>query len=523
MRRPWPALVLLLGGALLLIALYLPWQSFSIDVSEYGDQGGTVDSLLHMFAGAHVLDAWQTGGMAPATALAALLLIGLSGLAWVRPGVVSRVPIGRSALVAAYFAVAVAVETRSVGMAYIRTDQFAGIDFAYGAYIGLAAAVAMVAGAALLRWGELQMYRSPLAGAAVVLASGLLVAFLLPWERFTDFEYLGISAATANVAAVFAVCMPAARAPRLIAVLAALFTAATFSMTTSPSAREYGAWIGIAFGVGLVVLGLSGGVRRPDINLVPWTRLVLGAAALLLVASFFLPGQKFCDPHAPIGPNSGACVELNGWSRGEASAGVAVLAIALILGELGRLRWAPPRAELAAGIGLLVATFGFQVSNDAGGTLAYGFWVIVACAAVIGVLAALGLRRPRLDFRLAPTVLCLAYLALVVPTWWGVYPYNSPQTFWFAGFSWIWVVGALLALTLIRLWLERSPDARLLFVVPVALAALATLDIVLVEHLTWGTGIVLALCCLLALSAFVEQRGGLGELRIPEILRVDRL
>ena len=503
--------MLLLGGALLLVSLYLPWQRLSTDVSEF-----------NLFADSLTFDAWQNGGVAPATALAALWMIGLSALTWARPGLVSRLPLGRSALLAAYFAVAVAVETRSVGMVRIGTDEFADLDFAHGAYLGIGAAVALVFGAAVFRWGELEMYRSPRLGVAVVLASGLLVAFLLLWERFADFEYVGISAAAANVAAVSAVWMPAARAPRLLAILAALFTVAAFSTTVSPSAREYGAWIGLGFSVGLVVFALSGGVRRPDIDRVPWTRLVTGAAAVLLVASFFLPGQEFCYPPGSLGPTSGGCVQLNGWSGGEAPAGAAVLAIALVMVELGRLRRAPPTAELAAGIGLLVATLGFLV-RDGEVRLAYGYWVGVLSAAVIVVLAAMRLRRPRLDLRLAPVVVCLAYLAVVVPTLWGVYPYNSPQTFWFAGFSWTWVAGMLLALTLIRLWLERSPDTRLLVLVPVALAALATLDIVLIEHLTWGGGIVLGLCALLALCALIEQRGGLGELRIPEILRVDRL
>jgi hypothetical protein len=34
---------------------------------------------------------------------------------------------------------------------------------------------------------------------------------------------------------------------------------------------------------------------------------------------------------------------------------------------------------------------------------------------------------------------------------------------------------------------------------------------------------VLGLCALLALSACVESRRGLGRLRVPEILRIDRI
>jgi hypothetical protein len=76
---------------------------------------------------------------------------------------------------------------------------------------------------------------------------------------------------------------------------------------------------------------------------------------------------------------------------------------------------------------------------------------------------------------------------------------------------------------LIWLWLELPSDRRPLFLVPAVIATLAGLDLARFETITWGGGIVLGLCALLALCAFLEQRRGLGELRIPEILRVDRL
>jgi hypothetical protein len=40
---------------------------------------------------------------------------------------------------------------------------------------------------------------------------------------------------------------------------------------------------------------------------------------------------------------------------------------------------------------------------------------------------------------------------------------------------------------------------------------------------SWGGGVVLALCALLALFAWIENRRGLGGLHVPEILRIDRL
>ena len=522
MRRPWPALLLSLGGALLLVSLYLPWQRFSLDLSEFGNQRGTVDSLLGLFAGTDSLEGWESG-VAPAAALAALLLVGLSGAAYARPGLVARLPLGRCALVTAYFAIAIAVGVRSHAMS-LTTGVDLEAQVAYATYVGLAAAAAALLGALVLRRAEVSVYRSPGAAAGVLLAVGLLTAFLLPWTRFAGFENTGISGPAAQVAAVFAICMPAARSAPVrlgLVVLTALFTAAAFSTTTFPYGRAYGAWIGIGFALALVAYSLKGVIRRPDVEGAPWSRLVLGASCLLLVASFFLPWQEFCYP-AESGPLSGRCVSVNGWQN-ESGAGAAVLAIALILGALARMRRLPPRAELAAGIALLVTTLGFQSGYGGEFRLGYGFWVGAVCAGLIVVLAAVGLGRPPFDARLAPIALCLAYLAVVVPNWWGVLTFDSPRFFWFAPFSWITVVGALLALTLIRFWLERPADTRQLLLVPAVLAVLATLDLVRAETITRGGGIVLGLCVLLGLFAWVEHARGLGTLKIPEALRVDRL
>lgn len=504
--------MLLLGGALLLVALYLPWQRFSVDVSEL-DGGESLSSLLPL----DVLEGWDSG-VAPAAAFAALLLVGLSAVALVRPQLTTRLPLGRVAVATAYFGVAVAADTRSRGR--LSFGGAGDLQLAYGAYVALGAAVATLIAALALRRAELPQVRSPFTAAAVIAASGLLLAFLLPWERFMDFDYTGIAAPAAQVAAVAAICTPAA--PRGLALLVALFTAAAFSVPTFPVERAYGAWIGLGLAITFTVLSLSGGIRRPALDRIPWTLLVLGVGALLLVADFFLPWQEFCYPPETFGTTSERCVSSNGWVS-ESGTGAAVLAIALVAGALGRSWRLPPRAELAAGIALLVATLGFQVGHGGQYGLAYGFWIGAACTAVIVVLAFAGLGLPALDARLAPIALCLVYLAISVPTWWGVLDFDAQRFFWFAPFSWITIAGSLLALTLIRLWLGRGPDLRPLFLVPVVIAALATLDLVRAETMTWGGGIVLGLCVLLVLLAWVEHARGLGPLQVPELLRIDRL
>jgi hypothetical protein len=88
-----------------------------------------------------------------------------------------------------------------------------------------------------------------------------------------------------------------------------------------------------------------------------------------------------------------------------------------------------------------------------------------------------------------------------------VLSFDAPRLFWFAPFSWITVAGALIALTLIRLWLERGPDLRPLFLLPAVIAALATLDLVRAETITWGGGIVLGLCACWCSSPGSSTRG----------------
>jgi hypothetical protein len=168
--------------------------------------------------------------------------------------------------------------------------------------------------------------------------------------------------------------------------------------------------------------------------------------------------------------------------------------------------------------------------------LGYGSIVGFAAAALLLILALVPLRFPRLErnrllVRLVPITLCLAYLAIVVLPWWDVLPrrLQSQSLARFAPISWLTVAGALLAILLFGSWARRiarpseRPD-RLVFI-PLGLLALAAIDIIRLRDagITWGGASIVGLCLLLALLGRVEQREGLESLRVPEILRVDRL
>jgi hypothetical protein len=234
---------------------------------------------------------------------------------------------------------------------------------------------------------------------------------------------------------------------------------------------------------------------------------------MLFLASLFLPWMRVCD--------SDGCWPVHGWESGATPVAAALLAV-LLVGGLSE-------PALVAGFGLLAVTLGVQLvdaaSPDPFVSLAYGAGVGLFFAGATVVVAVAELRPTRVripdPIRLVPVVVCVAYLAFIVLPWWNVIAARS--TFVFASFSWLTVAGALLALHLVWSWTRSRNDA--IVVVPLLLLALAVVDLIeMGSHgRTWAAGIVVALVLLLAYLGRVEQRVGLRNWRLPEILRVDRL
>jgi hypothetical protein len=83
----------------------------------------------------------------------------------------------------------------------------------------------------------------------------------------------------------------------------------------------------------------------------------------------------------------------------------------------------------------------------------------------------------------------------------------------------------VLAVWLASAWLRPQVDAGLALLIPLALLALVALWLVKERtyDVNWGGRIVIALLLLLALLGRLEQRGGLENFRVPELLRIDRL
>ena len=162
---------------MLLASLYFPWRASSCSDESFGGQGGTVCGLLHSFPSQRTIE-----GLSPevgrAAALFALVLAAVGVAAWARPGLARRLPLGRCALLAGYFGIAVGIQTRSEAHQQGVGETF---HFAYGAYVGLAATIVILVAAGVDRRGELAHYRSATGLVLLLLVAGLLGAFLLPW------------------------------------------------------------------------------------------------------------------------------------------------------------------------------------------------------------------------------------------------------------------------------------------------------------------------------------------------------
>jgi hypothetical protein len=529
MPRRWPIVLLLVGAVGLLVSLYLPWQETSSNSTSFFGRGGDVNDLLNALGGPRTINGWSST-VGQAAELSALLMVGFATFALARPQLVRVLPLGQCALFVAYFGLAIGVETRSIA----HRLAIGHFHYAYGAYLGLAAAMLVLLAGGVARREEAVRHRSASQLAASILAVGLLGAFLLPWLYGAPVEGIAfpgiddppIVIAAAITLSLLAVWWPADSGPRterlVLSAAAVLFIGAGFSVVRGYS---YGAWIALGLAIALVALALLDGAQVLRPARPPRLALATGAIATLFVASLFLPWWSVCDA------NGRDCFSTNGWWSGVGPE-AAALAITLAFATLAPRRLNVFAIELAAGVVLLVATVGFQLNDVSAAQFAYGSTIGFASAGLLAALAVMRLRTPAFEWnralvRLVPMGACAAYLVLVVLTWWHVFPVHSALVV--APLSWLSIAGALLGIRLLHLWarrIARMPgNPEWLVLLPLALLALAAVDPVrrYARWNTWGLAIVVGLCLLLIWLGRVEQREGLENARVPEILRVDRL
>jgi hypothetical protein len=525
MRLRLPLYVLLASALTFLASLYLPWRS------------------AHPGAD---LTGWTNAGYV--AALFAVALAAVTATTLLRPSVLLRLPFGGLGVGLAYFSAAVAVQVHAFSTFPLAVPPEAGpvavgwtgsanlhYHWAYGAYMGIGSGIAAAVTALLLRRRELLSPRSTSEGAAAILCLALLASFLLPWIEAgaPRVSMIGLDFPAAVIAAA-GIILGAGQLSRCAevplrlcgAVSAAVLTGAAASQTASSrAAHGYGAWLGIGSAAALVVLEA---VRARSLRLpaVPrWAALRTGAA-LLLVVGLFLPALSY-----GVGRFH---VAASGWQTSYGAAAGALALVLLFAPLLPRVESYGLDATLA--IALLVATLGIGAAEEPGSilSLGYGAYIDFAAAAALLVLALARLRpvgaeRRRLLVRavpLATTVACLT--AILVPLW-SVLPelWTLQAT---AVHGWFSLVALLIALYLLRAWTLRitaaSTPPHVLTVAPLVLLVLPALQIVLYrdEAIVWGGVILVALCLLLALLGWIEEsRGGLENIGLPEILRIDRL
>jgi hypothetical protein len=535
-RRPWSALVLAASGLLLLVSLYMPWGSttsnFDDDVS-----GG----LIHLFD--NEVGAWSATA-STACAVVALYLVASGAAAWFGGSRTARIPLAAPALFAAYLAVATAVETRTA-----QQDSRFGFQYARGAYLGVTAGALIVGSALALRRSSLRRATRPpalgLLGTALAIA--MLVLLLLPWERATfrfegssaNIVRPGISEPASVVVALAAVLLATmfwhdradAGWKRLVLASAVvLFTLGALSAADPVLNRTYEAWTALAIALALVLVAIvCTRVRVAFVKRVGWRELALGAAAALFLGSLFLPWQEERLPvsFAPD-PRAGHSVSLNAWILIGTAAGA--LALGLLVIAVGRLRDSVHPLALAAGTtlfaGAAAVELGTGSTREVSIDLAYGAFVGVACAALAVVLAlphVSKLEWREIGSRSIPVVLCIAYLAIVIIPPLSHEAIERPTLF-FAPTSWLTVAGAVVAILLVQAWVKQATDRAWLLALPLSMLALAIVDVVRLRHdLAWGAAVVVGISIVLSGLGRIEQRGGLSELRVPEIFRVDRI
>ncbi len=544
MRRQWSTLVVLAGSLVFLASLYLPWQQATCDTTPADGSGGILGLLNPPCRSIDGLNS-EVGH---AAALVTLLLVAVATAALLRRGLENRLPLGTCALTVAYFAIAVARETES--LARQRPAESLPFHAHLGTFLGLGAAALTLFAATAPRARELVWDRSPPSLARLSAVACLLGTFLLPWQSLSHtgeptITFLGIERPAGILAAVCAVFLLAAcwetgtRAfarPSLLALLTALLTGAALTANTYPSGRTTAAWAALCIALALFVLGVVGvrvshALRRPSLP----GRAAWFAAAIFAVG-LFLPWQQECgsDIRAAF---SRQCISFNGWTSSEATtAAVLALTLAVVFASSKLSAWP---IEFAVGFGLLVATAGFQLQEyrALGGyrvEFGNGATVSFVGAALLIVVALAGVGPQLPDWmpapeRIAPVAGCVAYLVMLVLPLWNVLPGRVQTGLQFAPLSWLTIAGTIVGIHLLFTWLgpieSSSETTHLLVVLPLFLLALAALDLIdrRAVGITWGGGIVVGLCVLLAVLGNVERHGGLRNLRIPEILRVDRI
>lgn len=530
MKGRLPLLGILGASATFLASLYLPWVSATAPLP--GSGSGGISGLLNLTAGGFDQTSGWFSSFGAAAGLIALGVFAATALELAGRSGTFRLPLPAAAFALLFLSVMTALEVWNYGLRY--GDLHAVLHRDVGMYLGLVSA-AIVFVCAVGTQALAFRPRFSLSGTAGVALTGTLLAgFLVPQLTVhvtrlpADSSFIGYQLFSVGLLVQVAICVlacfsiplwrrTAAARERLALTAAIALLTAGFLVPLRSFSRfwPWELWLLLACAGALLVLSLVTGsklqVTRPRLADVATI-----AAAVIFLASLFLPWQK--EDCAP-----GACAYLaDGWSSGGGNAGI--FTVLLLIGLLGYRR---KFRELAVGAAVYAAAAGLEITSH--GPLLYGALLGFAGATVLLVDAARHFRpipQARFAVRIVPLALCLGFLSFIV----GEMTRNLDTTLalqspWRQGE--LAVAAMWLGLRLLVRWSDNPRDSDEVVLLPVALLAVTTLDLIVVRGfgISWGGLVSVFLCLVLALCGWVERyRGGLDRFRIPEeIWRIDRL
>ncbi len=505
MKARLPHIVILAGSLTFLASLYLTWVAATLPLGN----GTGVGGLLNLLSSGYSLDGWGTFGQA--AALAAIALIGLVLIAFSRPELAGALPFGGCAIALATLALVNAAALRTSGIVRFGYGH-ASAHLSVGAYVGGAAAVVALLGAAAASRNELAGLSNVTVAPATLLTAGLVAAYILPTLNVrtqssaaaSGFEFIYIASSGTAIMLLIAsfgltFWFGAGSLLRRLSAAAVVLvlTIGGFSVYGTRLHWPYEAWLAIGCAVGLLVLAVATSGRL-HVAWPKWQDALALAGVTLLFVSLFFRWDLFSG--------------VNGWIGGL----VGGLAAIFVVLRLGFGRRSP---ELVIAIALSVLGSGLSITTH--WSLGYGAYIGFAGAALLSLsVAPQLLKLPPSSFRIIPLAASAAFIAVPVLDSTGRIPQLSFSTPWELG---LFEAAAIVAgLRLCGRWWTGSAGENELLLLPFVLLALLGLNLASLENvsrLNWQGLLSVSLCVFLLVCAWVERKGGIPE----EIWRVDRI
>ena len=146
----------------------------------------------------------------------------------------------------AYFAVGGVAERRALNnILKLAGHGHVEFHYAYGAYLALASVIVALLAAVAVELATPRVGPSLTEGTMALLALGVLVSLLLPWEQIARYSFPAIGTASATLAALALFAGLASRrndARLAAAAAAALLTGATISLVSRGGSIAYWSW-----------------------------------------------------------------------------------------------------------------------------------------------------------------------------------------------------------------------------------------------------------------------------------------